>query len=225
MKIVNENIETIIELNKECFYSLVLENQVYYREFLNKIVKQINEKEEFLLLYDKGEKLDFSKEVCFIESSFNMNIEEKKLSNYIQKDIVKNLKDIDKEKFNELVLKINEYLKEITFDYDINLNFNDNISINDFIKSYDIKADFDEENFLLTFINKVKSLRILINKNIFIFNNLHLYFTKEEIETIKDEMNKLEIYFINISSFNLDLASNEKVIIIDKDLCEITLNI
>jgi len=225
MKILYEFIETPIILDKEYFYSLIVEDQEKYRNFLNNILNQINNKEEFLLLYDNSKKLDFSKEVMFIESVFNIETEEKKLSTFIQKDLIKNLKDYDMVAFNELVIKINEYLRNITMNYDIALSFDNDISINDFLKTFDIKPLYEEENYLVLFINKIKSLQLLFNKNIFIFNNLHLYFKDDEIEILKNEMNKLEIYFLNISSFNYPYLKNEKVILIDKDLCELTFNI
>lgn len=225
MKIVHESIESIIYLDKNYFYSLIYEDQKQYRNFIKNLIKSIDEKEEFLLLYDVNKKLDFSKEVVFIESCFNLDLEEKKLTNYIQKDLVKNLSEDDINNFNELIIKINEYLKKITLDYDISLNFDNNLTINDFVKSFDVKASFEEEDFILSFVDKVKSIRMLLNKNIFIFNNLHLYFTNEEIEVLKEEMNKLEIYFINVSSFKSELCKNEKVILFDKDLCELTFNI
>lgn len=225
MKIVHEDIENIIYLNKECFYSLIIEDKTYYRKFIENIIKQINEKEDYLFLYDNNKLLDFSKEVIFIESCLKLDIEERKLSNYIQKDLIKNLNDNYKNNFNDLINKINDYLKEVTLEYDISLKFEENLSINDFFKSFEIKADLEEEDFVLRFINKIKSLRLLLNTNIFIFNNLHSYFTIKEIEQIKEETNKLEIYFLNISSFKDEICSNEKVILIDKDLCEITINI
>lgn len=225
MKIVNNDIETNIYLNKECFYTLIFEDKQKYRDFIKKIVFQLNENEEFLHLYDNNKELDFSKKAVFIDSCFNLALEEKKLTNYVQKDLIKNFNEEDISSYNELIIKINEYIKKVTLSYDLPLTFDNDLTINDFIKSFNVKVSFVDENFLLNFIDKVKSLSFLLNKNIFIFNNLHLYFNNDEIKILKEEFNKLEVYFMNISSFYVDHLDIEKVIIIDKDLCEITINI
>jgi len=224
MKLNIPFIEKNIELNKNYFYSIIYENIEDYRNFLDHLVQCIEGEEEFISLYKDEDKLEISKSIYFVESLYNLELDDKKIQNYVYKDINKYLSQDKKIEFQELNNQIIEYIRSVTYDYKVPLDLDEEIDLPSLFKVYSLKVEEDKSNYLTMIINKIKCISLLFNINVFVLNNIHLYLSSEEISLFFKEMNRLEIYIINITAFRSDFNEYERAILIDNDKCEIYLN-
>lgn len=78
MKLVNSNLEMIIDFEKGHFQLLTIENKSYYRKFIYNLIDQIEGNEGSFCLSNNDKILDMSKRMVAISDIFNIDINSKK---------------------------------------------------------------------------------------------------------------------------------------------------
>lgn len=213
--------EILLENNR--FTTLVLENQKFFRDFIFQLEKQIREDEEFLVFSEDLKPLLLSKEAVLITDLFLIPFDEKKAITLIYKDLEKKMNEDLRIGLNKVNSIIGDYLSDITYDYFLPLTFDDELSLASLLKLTNVRPDYDTLNYLDALIKRIKMISVLLKKNIFFLVNLHDLLDEEELKTFYHEINLLHIDVIAIDAHEpkTKLKDYEKIIIIDKDLCEI----
>lgn len=110
-------------------------------------------------------------------------------------------------------MSIYEY--ELVCDYDFDVAF--------FLKFRGLRPDLNcgtaAENLLqyIMFMSKYSAVKC------FVTANLHLYFSKDELTHIFEDLELNKINLLNIESvLPNDIPSNQRIYVIDDDLCEIS---
>lgn len=220
--LANKNIEKKMSLSSVKFYNLIFESPIEFRKTITALKEQLDGDEEFFLAYTEKEDIKLSKYGYIIETPLNIQVDEKKTNLNIQKDIGTHIKSEEKEKFELLKQTINEYISEITYDYNLPVSMDDDINLTSFLKAMSLSYQDNSESFIERFINKIKLISFIFGYKIFFFINLHDYFSNDEMETIFLQLDLLEISYILISSHApKQKISKEFLIIIDEDLCEL----
>lgn len=220
--LANKNIEKKMSLSSVKFYNLIFESPIEFRKTITALKEQLDGDEEFFLAYTEKEDIKLSKYGYIIETPLNIQLDEKKTNLNIQKDIGTNIKSEEKEKFELLKQTINEYISEITYDYNLPVSMDDDINLTSFLKAMSLSYQDNSESFIERFINKIKLISFIFGYKIFFFINLHDYFSNDEMEIIFLQLDLLEISYILISSHApKQKISKEFLIIIDEDLCEL----
>jgi len=221
-EILIPNIDEKIYLSNNTLYNIVIENPHYLRTFVQKILNQIETGEEYLLCFDKLKEIDISKQMYLNTNPFTFEIDEKKASLAIQKDMVSKITHEQNEKYLILINEINDFISEIILDYPIALEYNSEISLSNLFKTISLTYVNNCESFLESMLLKIKVLYSIFHISIFIFLNIHDYLDTSEIDLLYREMIKLELTMILISSnAPKEKITEEYLVIIDKDLCEI----
>lgn len=213
--------EIVLENNR--FTILILENQKFFRIFIFQLEKQIREDEEFLVFSEDLKPLLLSKEAVLITDLFLIPFDEKKAITLIYKDLEKKMNEDLRIGLNKVNSIIGDYLSDITYDYFLPLTFDDELSLASLLKLTNVRPDYDTLNYLDALIKRIKMISVLLKKNIFFLVNLHDLLDEEELKTFYHEMNLLHIDVVVIDAHEpkTKLEDYEKIIIIDKDLCEI----
>lgn len=220
--LANKNIEKKMSLSSVKFYNLIFESPIEFRKTITALKEQLDGDEEFFLAYTEKEDIKLSKYGYIIETPLNIQVDEKKTNLNIQKDIGTHIKSEEKEKFELLKQTINEYISEITYDYNLPVSMDDDINLTSFLKAMSLSYQDNSESFIERFINKIKLISFIFGYKIFFFINLHDYFSNDEMEIIFLQLDLLEISYILISSHApKQKISKEFLIIIDEDLCEL----
>jgi len=223
MRVIKQpHIDQDIILNKDNFYNVVIENQINYRQYLQSLKNQLENKDPFLLLYDNDKEKELDKEAFLIDNPLSIQIDEKKMNTLIQKEIAAEITEDQKEKFEILQHQITEYIESISMDYPLPVSFDLDYSLISLLKSISLQTASDFPSYLEYMVNQIKKISFVLKYNVFFIVNLRDYLSDEEMQSFIKEMNSLEISFAIISS-HLPLAKlpNEFIIQIDKDLAEL----
>lgn len=176
--------------------------------------------EEVVLLYD-SKNVDLSKNILFISDLYNLNPNSKKVltANY---SYVENLTKTSNSlnKLIDINAEILNLLNDLSFEFNNCVSFNDQITISELLNIYEFKFDFEDKDFIKTFITYLKAIKNSNNYKIVITTNLQDLIEPEEFDFLIEELGYLNLTLINISSIKSEL-NYSKTVIIDKDLCEI----
>ncbi len=212
-----------LNLDSNKFYSLVIENVIFYRTFYIGLKNQIENGDDYLLYEDTNDKKESIDKDCYlIENPLNVQIDEKKINLVVQKSIGTKQPPEMRESYQVLLSKINEFINSISYDYYLPLIFDDGLSLVNFLKAINLRIADTTDNPVDQLVFKIRELSYILGFKVFFIMNLYDYFTPNEIESIHKELNSLEIKMINISSHrNKYKINNEFIVDIDEDLAEI----
>lgn len=219
--IKNKYIERDIELDGDRVFNLVIENSLAFRNFIINVRNQIENNDDYLAFYNDNELIDVKDAVFLVDNIFDLNLDEKKIATFVQKDISTHIDDDKKIKYQELINAINEYVKLISYDYDLPVTYNSEISLTNFLKAISVTSSKESDSFLENLLDEIKKLSIIFKYKYFIFVNLENYLTIEEYNLFKKEMKRMELMFFIVSGYLKKEEYDNEIIIIDNDLCEI----
>lgn len=221
--LLHKRIDQRMNLASDRFYNIVIESPIYMRNFLFSLKEQLDAGDEFLLAYDeKNNEVNLSKVGIMIESPLSISVDEKKVNLNIQKDIASHISYEKKEQFEILKKQIAEYISDITYDYHLQVDFDEEMNLSSFLKAISLSYEERSESYIDKLINHIKILSFVFGYKVFFFLNLHDFLSNEEIEIVFSQLNLLEISYLVVSS-HVPKQKNDKefLIIIDEDLCEL----
>lgn len=98
--------------------------------------------------------------------------------------------------------------------------FFDDIDFSNLLKSLKIRVE-DNEVFLEKILDLIKIYTLMFGYKLIVFINLKEFVSEEELSEIYKYCNYNKINIMLIENFQKNPLPNEKIIIIDDDLCEI----
>ena len=224
MKVINNIWQRQIVLEDNLIHTIVFENKKYYRENILELIRQHKGYEGSFILSDNNKEVSFDKNSYFISDLFNIDINNKKILNKINGELLKIVTD-DIAEYNKITSYIREYFETLVFSNNIDLEYNDEIEANSLLKLGDFKIQFEESNYLEKLIKFLKVLVELCNIKVIFIVGLYRVFSVKEVEKIYKEVCLNKINIINIESEQQNTKKsdcyNELVYIFDKDNCEI----
>ena len=211
-----------ILLDSQIHHVLVLENPKFYRDFVQSLNRQIEDDEEFMVFQEDYKSLQLSKYAFLMTNLFDIPLDEKKCITLIYKDLEKTISENLRIALEKLNLAINSFVQDITYDYPIPLMIKEDITLSSIMKLAEVKPFYESSDFLTALISRIKTLNFLMKKNIFFLVNLHDFLLEDEIESLYREADMLHVNLVSIDAREPRIkSSHEKIIIIDRDLCEI----
>ncbi len=210
-----------INLEVGYFYNFVVENIDLFRKIYWSLFTEFEFDDiPIKILDDNNFQAHFDELCCPITNILNTDLNSKKNLNILNKIFKKTYYGSLDDDIVSLKNKAKEIVNNISLDLDIPIAVNNDISTDDLFKLFNVRFIDEKENLLESFINFVKVISELQQKNIFIVVHLKEFFTKNELETLIKETSYRQIIFINIETNNLgEKITDEKTIIIDKDYC------
>lgn len=223
-KIVINNIRQELILDNQIIYSLVIENQHEYYKLVTSLIGQINDTtEDELFHYSDGVNLlSISTNSEIIYNFFDLTYNYKKINTQITKYIIKQVKNTKTYfDFNELNSQIVLFLEKIKDEIGLPISYKDDFVINDIIKLADFNYNTEERDILTKIVNYINLLINISNiKIIFLIGLKDLLFEDELNILCKEFIHKqINLIFIDSNRKNY-ILKDEKIIIIDRDLCE-----
>lgn len=210
-----------INLEVGYFYNFVVENIDLFRKIYWSLFTEFEfDGIPIKILDDNNFQAHFDELCCPITNILDTDLNSKKNLNILNKIFKKTYYGSLDDDIASLKNKAKEIINNISLDLDIPIAVNNDISTDDLFKLFNVRFIDKKENLLESFINFVKVISELQQKNIFIVVHLKEFFTKNELETLIKEASYRQIIFINIETNNLgEKITDEKTIIIDKDYC------
>lgn len=224
-KIFSHYFDEVLNLDCSGFYHLVIERPKTYRKLLLELMDQINGEGECLVLKDGDKEMDLGKSAILIKNPVFWEIDEKKVSTIVQKDIVASLGEERIAEYNELLADINRWVNSICLDYSLPISYETDLPVSSFLKAFSVSSSSTNENFLEQFIADIVRMSSVFKKDLFFAINAYDVFDETEIETIFKELKSHEISVVFISAHKpIAFSPSEKTILIDSDLAELHLH-
>ena len=152
----------------------------------------------------------------FLDSEFIhvLVIESPKLFYKITKEIYMQINGEDGRFIISLLEKINSESR-FAIDYDEDTGFSE------ILKAFNVKFEENTGSFLENLVEYIKILIAFSSVKCLFFVNLKSYLSEEELKMFYKEMQLSDISILLIEDCQREKIEDEKILIIDKDLCEI----
>lgn len=224
MKIMHPVLEHPIKFDEDMISILQIEHQEVFRNIIEEIRVQICEGTEGeFILSDELKQYSWKSDVELLIDFFSLNMNNKKILNRLYKELEQEA--VGSEYYiqtQEVIAKINQYIIGLTEKFDIALDYEEKINIQDLFKIGKITICESDTKFLEKIIDYIKVTQEFLNIQLYIFVGIKGYLTKEELEQIYGYFiyNKINVLLVENreSEIQLDI---EKYYILDNDGCEI----
>ena len=224
MILIHKNISNPIKFDEENINVLILENKKFFIDKVNEIIDQVdNNSGNFILMTEKGEELNFSKNCDVVTDLFSLNFDSKKIKTVILNEL-KNIANTESyfTKIKNLEENIRELMLEIMYNCDYELELTEEFKISKLFKIFDISISQNYSNMAEKFISYIDILTdILKIKLVFCVNILNFFEEVDRIEIYKYILAKKKNVIFIENNYSYKNIEYEKKYIIDKDFCEI----
>ena len=210
------------EIKLEGISTLVIENIELFRIIVEDINKEkLKEENGFILYNDNYEKLDINKNIILINNLVLLDLNEKVILNSLYKEVKEEILVNYYKEFDQLEKNINEFIKNAIFNNNYNLTYDCSLNIEDLLKISSLRFN-EKENIIDKFLNYLDLIQNYLKiKHIILINSIK-YFTDEEYKNLFSEIERKEISLTFIENYNNRVSfPNEKLYIIDNNLCEL----
>lgn len=213
-----KNIETQFSIENGNIYNLNIEDSNTYIKIVDACIDNNN---DYLLYYDDFELKDFEKNSLFIGDIFTIDSNSKKSILTLHKNISEKVVSIeDKTRLEEINIKIQELLQNISNKLDVSTTFEDELDFNKILGLYKFSFLEDNSDVFLKFVNYIKSNYEIKNFKFIISINVLSLFSNSQISLLHKELEYMGLSLININFIKKLTDENVFNITIDKDLCE-----
>ena len=223
MKIAKEQFECPIEFEENKVSVLVLENPGEFTNIVGEFKEQLSDNDYGWILSDNGEILPFSKNIELIIDPFGTELNQKKILTKLYSVMERDVMQSEfMNKWRMLYSEMLSLVANIMDDMPYMLKCNQDGNITELFKELEVKFESNPENLLERIIDYICVIKDVYGKTVFILINLKSYLTKEELEQLYKKMFYEKINILLIESHdNHDIIEEEKVTIIDNDMCVI----
>jgi len=226
IKLVHESIKTHICFCDNWVNLLIVEHPSFFYNCVQDLQIQINGGEG-QFVFSQGDKIVKANNFCdIITDAFNIEYNNRKIATALYKLATQNIKEGQLwEKWflnNNMLL---EFLAEVEQSTNLPLEYEDNIELTTLFKAYNLRIKEDQPSFIERLITYTNILAELRNIKILCLVNIKSVLCLEMLQELYKHCAYKKINLILLEShYHPPALENEKVIIIDKDLCEITIN-
>lgn len=151
---------------------LEIENIHLYSNLISRLYQVANgiDISEPFILQDNSNLIDLYNSFAIISNPFNLETFNKPINTKLQKYLVENLSGAEQEKaiWNKLK-ELNDYFCDFLIDFDLEIDYNDNITLQDFIKALSPKVELvDYVNIkntylkILSIVSRLHSFKFII---------------------------------------------------------------
>lgn len=220
MKLSCVRFQNQIIFDEKSINVLIIENPGELSYFICEIIDEINGDDGDLCLSDDLNIIDFSKGVELIINPFVLNTNNKYMIGKLHSDLKKKAYDSDNyvqinEMKTALVSTINTFLmNEVQ-----SLTFSEEVDVVGLFKLLDIKFD-QSESLLENICDYITVYKEYTEVQLFVFVNLKSFLSGDEINKLYDFVLYKKIQILLIENKVYENKNNEKIKIIDSDLCE-----
>jgi len=220
MMLAHPQIDTVFDFEIHKVNALVIENPLFFREFLQDINQQFRGHTGKTVLSDHYEPIGFSGNSELIDSFLSFEINRKTLLT----KLLSRMESIAMDETHylrtaELTGSMEQYIQELSLDLPCDI-FCGKMSFGSIIHAVGIGIPDDYSNDLERMLDYMELSRELERDKLFIFVNLRSYYADEEIQSFLDSIISHEFRVFLVDSVSRERLPNELRITIDDDLCE-----
>ncbi len=200
---------------------LVIENPKFLREVIKDLT--ISEEEKELSATKDGKLLKFDKDVDVVFNPLKLDFNSKRAMTTLLKLLVKT--SVSEDFYlttNNLKTKIVKYLSDVIdageFEFEVST---DDFTMDSIAKAVSIHIVGDEDDFVELLTDYVSMMADLANIKLFVFVNLRLLLSDEDVERLRHNLDNHQINVLLLEGMAQERLKDVPRWLIDRDLCEI----
>lgn len=218
-KIAHLKYNFFITLEENRVNELVIENPSVMSELVQELSVQYEGENGNFVLSEVDKILSIEKTMVFVKDPFSIDVNQRKILSKLYSELGEYVNAVYSQEKDSFIREYIQYMNYICGKSELFLDYDAEPDIQDVFKLAKIKIDSQAENLLNRIVECIKVFAELLHQEIFVFLNLKLYFTKEEISTLYKECFYRKIHLILIEAVFEEKLTGEKVCIIDRDKC------
>lgn len=219
MKLVNHKYGLRIKLKEGEVTVIVVEEPHAMVDIVSELEMQVNGKEGDFILSEENNELKMSKYWSMIMNPFSIDLNDRKVLSKLYAELVDEAKNYIEEKtvYNEAAIELLDKIiadspyQELTYDFDMEWN--------NFFKLYDMKFESNAGNLLETLLEYIRVTASLFHYSGLILVGIKSYLNEKELQELYRMSCYYKIQLILVESSERKRLENERLYIIDKDIC------
>lgn len=207
------------------FTFLVIEKELFYMQFFRDLKLALENEDSKLACLDRGEVKNLSKIGDWAEQSWTLDFSQKKLKTKAYSEVQRYLDGSDKER--ELIKKwyeLQDYIQEVLSE-NSRLILSDNfVNLEDLLKAFGARLSELPNNSYIERLEEYILYQVEYGgKQIFIFDQVLAYLSKDELEELIAFSEREDIYVLAVEACESDKIKDSKgrYLLIDQDGCEL----
>lgn len=220
MKLAYNSIEPVIILDENTPFVLSLESPKLFRDFLCDFQNQMDIGEGRFTLSENDKIVQLHKSVDFLLDPTNTDINQRKILQKLYASLDKESNDA--ELFEEtLKIKsyINKFLLDLEYESEYILEHDVDFDLKGLFSATNLRFVQERSDFLARLAKYVEISRKFLGFKALVLVNIRSYLSSEEIKLLWDAAAYNKMAILMIESNYIDKIAEEKLTIIDKDLC------
>ena len=216
------NIENKFECSFNKINTLVIENPKLFRDTIINFLDALQGDSSKIIITKNNDIYKIRNDIVLVNNYFDYNLS-KKINSAVNKSLLEKI-SLNSNKYQQYYQQGYSLFTDLFNDYNASIDINDELDVSLLIKLFNPNIIFDCSNSndrLDSLIKYINALIEFFNLKIVIFVELESYFSIDEIEMIYKHCCYKQVSLFLLQSYHKYNLSNEKVVIIDKDLCEI----
>lgn len=222
MKLVHPDLHFQIKFLEQEIPICLVESPVRWREMQKELFAQHRGEEGNWILSEEDKEIKFSASVELIVNPLCLEENQKRIMNAFLHALTETANnEVYWKRSQELNGEIQKFFADLEMEYPFEYHINPEIDFSALAKAMGIRIECEYENDLERLLQYCILTRAIVKTKLFIFFNLHEFFTETELKLFYREVMARKWNVLLMESSAGDRISGEKYYIIDKDNCEI----
>lgn len=222
MKLMIPFFSTPICFEENTLNTIVIENQKFFRETVDDIRHQTEKYDGDIVFSVNDTPQDMAGNVEIISEFLDLDINSKNLLNRIQSMMEKTaLEEQHYMETQELLSSIEHFIQKLAFLCPCDVDCN-KLTVSNLLKMAGLHFNMVYRNPIEKLIDYMSLVRELERDKLFVFVNLRSWFTDNEVSLFVNTVLAHKYRILLIDNCEYPKLENERRIIIDRDLCEIS---
>lgn len=215
--------ERHIDFTDQQINTLVLENSGLMRDIVENMVSQVSGKEGKFVLSNGLKELSLEKNAAIVIDFFSMSLNDRKVLTKLYDRLAElSVNEDFYLKTNEIRTRLEEYISDLLFESDLAVTYDGDFKVQDLFKLLGVKFEENTNGLLEKILAYIELCSGFLGLKLIVFVNLGSYLLREELEKLYEQVKYYGINLLLIEhSLTRDFLPQERVFVVDKDLCEI----
>lgn len=220
MKLAYNSIEPVIILDEYTPVVLSLESPQLFRDFLCDFQNQMDIGEGRFTLSENDKIVQLHKSVDFLLDPTNTDINHKKILQKLYASLDKEANDAKLfEETLEIKSSINKFLLDLEYESEYILEHDVDFDLKGLFSATNLRFVQERSDFLARLSKYIEISRKFLGFKALVLVNISSYLSKDEIKLLWDTAAYNKMAILMVESNYIDKIAEEKLTIIDKDLC------
>ncbi len=220
MKLSHIDFQTVFEL-ENTVNVLVIEEPKTFTKYCREIVDAIEEDGGNFCLFEREQPVKMGKYCAFVANFFALEMESKKITNKLFADLKGVAETEYATQWYKLKGEIYQFLSNLNSSSQYSLEYDEENDVVSLLKAFNVRLFQEENSFLERLVSYIKIGTRYLGIKQYFFVNLKCFLPAEELLLLYKEAALEGVGIFLLENTLRDKLENEKIVVIDKDLCEI----